>query len=64
MTDPALLERLDRLAAALTQQAEAVTLQAQAIDRLVEALAEEELDGDDAEQVLDVPRYLDGTPQG
>lgn len=64
MTDPALLERLDRLAAALTQQAEAVTLQAQAIDRLVEALAEEELEGDDAEQVLDVPRYLDGTPQG
>lgn len=64
MTDPSLLERLDRLAAALTQQAEAVTLQAQAIDRLVEALAEEELEGDDAEQVLDVPRYLDGTPQG
>lgn len=64
MTDPALLERLDRLAAALTHQAEAVTLQAQAIDRLVEALAEEELEGDDGERVLDVPRYLDGTPQG
>lgn len=63
MTDPALLERMDRLTAALTQQAEAVTLQAQAIERLVEALAEEELEGDDAEQVLDVPRYLDGTPQ-
>ena len=63
MTDPALLERMDRLTAALTKQAEAVTLQAQAIERLVEALAEEELEGDDAEQVLDVPRYLDGTPQ-
>lgn len=55
MTDPALLERLDRLATALTAQAAA-------IERLVEALAEEELEGDDAEQVLDVPRYMDGTP--
>lgn len=55
MTDPALLERLDRLAAALTAQAAA-------IERLVEALAEEELEGEDAEQVLDVPRYMDGTP--
>lgn len=55
MTDPALLDRLDRLTTAITAQAAA-------IERLVEALAEEELEGDDAQQVLAVPRYMDGTP--